>query len=131
MSHNQSRSNNGPGCSGVGGLNDFEEHWGRKESRCSEKSAVAVGCSIAVQRDVLGPTPKLQSLVCVFTCWSLCTYLKPAALGTLGFIFSSCVISMPAFQTVHQSDMVHKPASASLKRPSSQNSSGPLYLTDA
>lgn len=65
MSHNQSRSNNGPGCSGVGGLNDFEEHWGRKESRCSEKSAVAVGCSIAVQRDVLGPTPKLQSLVCV------------------------------------------------------------------
>lgn len=52
MSNNQNMSINGSGH--VQGLNDFEEHWGCKESCCSEKSAVAVGCCIAVQRDVLG-----------------------------------------------------------------------------
>lgn len=105
MSNNQNMSINGPGH--IRSLNDFEEHWGRKES--SEKSAVAEGCSIAVQRDVLGDyTLTLHALryvfscVCVFTCWSMWTYLKRAAPGTLGFISSSCVISMPAFQMVQQ-----------------------------
>lgn len=96
---------NGPGCIWV--LNDFEEHWGRKESCFFEKSAVAMGCSIAVQRDVLGDDTHIARTslcvcVCVFTCRCMWTYLKPAALGTLGFISSSCVISMPTFQMVHQ-----------------------------
>lgn len=68
---------------------------------------------------------------CVLMCWNKWAYLKPVALGILGFISSSCVISTPAFQMVRQSDTVHKPASASPKSPLSQNSSGPLYLTDA
>lgn len=68
--------------------------------------------------------------LCVFTCQSMWTYLKPAALGTLGFISSSCVISMPTFRTVHQvTQYINQPLP--LKSPLSQNSSGLLYLTDA
>lgn len=104
MSHNQNTSSNGvwPHT----GLNDFEEHRGRKESCCCEKSAVAVGCSIAVQRDVprycANAACTSLCVVCVFMCRSMWTYLKPAALGTLGFISLSCVISTAVFQMVQQ-----------------------------
>lgn len=57
----------------------------------------------------------------LFTCRSMRAYLKPAARGTLGFISSSCVISIPFFKQNFSkgaaSDTVHKPASASLKSP--------------
>lgn len=67
-----------------------------EDVRRAENSAVALGCGIAVQRDVLGDyASAARTSTCVFTCRSMRAYLKPAALGTLGFISSSCVISIP------------------------------------
>lgn len=94
----------------------------------------------AKQRDVLRDDAIHHSMhfpkcvcVCVFTCRSMWTYLKPVALGTFGIhlLLLMCYQHSSFFSNGAASGIVHKAASASLKSPLSQNSSGPLYLTDA
>lgn len=56
---------------------------------------------------------------------------KASSSGDFGIHLPLMCYQHGSFSNGAASDTVHKPASASLKSPLSQNSSGPLYLTDA
>lgn len=129
MSHNQNMSSDGVWPHS--GLNDFEEHRGCKESCCCQKSAVAVGCSIAVQRCAGG----LRECCMRFTMGRMCVCVyvleyvdlfKASSSGDFGIHLLLVCYQHTSFSNCAASDTVHKPATASLKSPLSQNSSGPL-----
>ncbi len=76
--------------------------------------------------------------VCVCLCVCKCVYVleyvdlfKASSSGDFGIHLLLMCHQHASFSNGAASDIVHKPASASLKSPLSQNSSGPLYLTDA
>lgn len=56
---------------------------------------------------------------------------KASSSGDFGIHLLLVCYQHASFSDGAASDTVHKPASASLKSPLSQNSLGPLYLTDA
>lgn len=56
---------------------------------------------------------------------------KASSSGDFGIHLLLMCYQHASFSNGAASDIVHKPASATLKSPSSQNSSGQLYLTDA
>lgn len=71
-------------------------------------------------------------------CLCVCVYVpeyvdlfKASSSGDFGIHLLLMCYQHASFSNGAASDTVHKPASASLKSPLSQNSSGPLYLTDA
>jgi len=81
-------------------------------------------------------TLALHSLHCVSV--RVCVYepefvnlFKAGSSGDFGIHLLLICYQYANFSNGAPSDIVHKPASAFLKRPLSQNSSGPLYLTDA
>lgn len=83
-----------------------------------------------------GTTQTLHVLHYVFVC--VCVYVpeyvdlfKAGSSGDFGIHLLLMCYQHASFSNGAASDIVHKPASASLKSPLSQNSSGPLYLTDA
>ena len=76
--------------------------------------------------------------MCVCVCVCVCVYVpqyvdlfKASSSGDFGNHLLLMCYQHASFSNGAASDIVHKPASGSLKSPSSQNSSGPLYLTDA
>lgn len=90
-----------------------------------------------MQIDVLGDYANSAcTLLCVCVC--VCVYVpeyvdlfKASSSGDFGIHLLLMCYQHASFSNGAASDIVHKPASASLKSPLSQNSSGPLYLTDA
>lgn len=88
----------------------------------------------------LGTTLMLYALHNVFVCECVCECVyvpeyvdlfKANSSGDFGIHLLLMCYQHASFSNGAASDIVHKPASASLKSPLSQNSSGPLYLTDA
>lgn len=72
--------------------------------------------------------------LCVCVCVYVPEYVdlfKASSSGDFGIHLLLMCYQHASFSNGAASDIVHKPASASLKSPLSQNSSGPLYLTDA
>lgn len=83
-----------------------------------------------------GTTLTVHALHYVFVC--VCVYVpkyadlfKASSSGDFGIHLLLMCYQHASFSNGAASDIVHKPASASLKSPLSQNSSGLFYLTDA